>query len=99
MDETGGTEPLSLEETLSLFGWLRMNNGVPAAPDLDTAMKWHRFQAQAAEMESNWFAARFHLDRLAALEPSDRSLITRRDRAVSAWEASRGKRTLRSAQP
>jgi hypothetical protein len=96
-DEAGGTEPLSAEEMLGLFGWLVTHNAARAPSEVETTTKWHRFQAQAAEMASNWFAARFHLDRLIALEPADRNLITRRDRALSAWEASRHNHGLGSA--
>ncbi len=97
MDEAGGIEPLSAEEVLTLFRRLVKDRVATSPSDAEITLKWHRFQAQASEMAANWFAAQFHLNRLVALEPDDRSLIRRRDYAVSAWEASRRNRGHSSA--
>ena len=38
---------------------------------IDPKPDWHREQAAECEKKSNWFAAAFHLRRLATLEPND----------------------------
>jgi hypothetical protein len=38
---------------------------------------WHREQAAECEEQSNWFAAAFHLRRIAALEPNDAAVQAR----------------------
>ena len=39
---------------------------------------WHRYQADDAEGNQSWFAARFHLDQLITLRPNDTALRDRR---------------------
>ena len=44
---------------------------------IDPNPNWHRQQAAECEKQSNWFAAAFHLRRLAALEPADAAVKAR----------------------
>jgi tetratricopeptide (TPR) repeat protein len=48
------------------------------------ALAWHQRSAQGCEADGQWFAARWHLDRLLAADPSDRTLRARRDWAGAA---------------
>src|ERR1043165_8241504 len=43
---------------------------------------WHEFRAEESELQQQWFAAAFHLQRLLALRPGDQSLIRRLARAT-----------------
>jgi WD40 repeat protein len=52
-----------------------------ARPAVD-ARAWHNQQAGLAEQDRDWFAARFHLDRLLAADPEQPSLCARRGRAL-----------------
>jgi len=44
---------------------------------------WHRREARAGEQAERWFAARFHLSRLAQLLPNDQDIARRLARAES----------------
>jgi WD40 repeat protein len=50
----------------------------PSAEDLRT---WHNDQAEAAERFQEWFAAKWHLERLLHADPRQESLVRRRDKA------------------
>jgi WD40 repeat protein/tetratricopeptide (TPR) repeat protein len=54
--------------------------GVPridAIPS-ERILDWHRCEAQESELTEQWFAARWHLDRLINARPTDGSLYARR---------------------
>ena len=43
----------------------------------DDMTRWHEVRATLAERRSHWFAAAFHLERLAAMRPDDTAIQTR----------------------
>ena len=49
---------------------------IPHSPE--PPMAWHLREAASSEQAGQWFAARWHLDRLIAARPEDGSLYTRR---------------------
>jgi tetratricopeptide (TPR) repeat protein len=56
---------------------------IPAARPHDPSIDWHRRAAAESEGAGQWFAARWHLDRLIAAVPGDGSLFARRGRALA----------------
>jgi WD40 repeat protein/serine/threonine protein kinase len=54
----------------------------------DESLHWHEVSAAQCESDADWFAARFHLDRLIRITPDDESLRQRRARAQSALVSS-----------
>jgi WD40 repeat protein len=81
IDEDGGLDPLSPDEIYALSQ--SSQTGSRTVHDVPTNIRWHRAQAQASELATNWFAVRFHLDRLLALEPDNADLRQRRTRAAT----------------
>jgi hypothetical protein len=75
-DDSGAVRVLAADEW---DGW-RQNFPTQRASLLLSALEWHTVQAAAAEHESNTFAARWHLDRLCALEPANWFWYARRAR-------------------
>lgn len=77
-----GVTTLSLRETLSKF-----RSKYPADLGLaeEQTLTWHRVEAGQAETEGDWFAAVFHLDRLATAFPQDKMLRNRDTAARAAW--------------
>jgi ribonuclease D len=61
------------------------------APDFKVSAEeirtWHQREARSAESAKRWFAARFHLIRLAQLLPNDPD-IARRLARTEVWRAS-----------
>jgi hypothetical protein len=51
---------------------------LPSAEDLRT---WHQRQVDDAEDQEDWFAAKWHLERLLLTDPRQESLVRRRDKA------------------
>jgi WD40 repeat protein/tetratricopeptide (TPR) repeat protein/cell division protein FtsB len=50
-------------------------------PSPETLLSWHERAASAAEADKHWFAALFHLSRLAQGKPKDGEVFLRRGRA------------------
>lgn len=73
-DVVGEQKPESISSL-----WLRLRKGYPADFTATTGQiaAWHAFQAEVSELQHQWFAAAFHLQRLLALRPDDRSLTER----------------------
>ena len=63
--------------------WQQFRTNYPAefAVSPEEIANWHEFQAQDSELQAQWFAEAFHLDRLLALRPGDVSLTQRLARA------------------
>lgn len=63
--------------------WQRLRAKYPR--DFETSVEeiaaWHQFEAQDSELQEQWSAAAFHLERLLALRPGDQSLKERLARA------------------
>jgi tetratricopeptide (TPR) repeat protein len=78
-DVTGELRPLAAGEWRA--AWQEVRDKYPedfAPPDAAGRTVWHRQSALAAERQLRWSAARWHLDRLVALEPEDGSYYFRR---------------------
>jgi WD40 repeat protein len=60
--------------------WQRLRKKYPNefAASADKGLSWHWQEAARAESREDWFAARFHLDRLVAAEPRQQGLYVRR---------------------
>jgi WD40 repeat protein len=70
---------LSSEGSESLeVTWGRLRRKYPATfkTSTDEIEKWHEFQAEECEVQQQWFAEAFHLNRLLMLRPGDQSIIT-----------------------
>ncbi len=63
--------------------WRRLRSQYPADFSTSTAeiAAWHEFQATESELEGQWSAATFHLDRCRSLRPGDPNLAERLARA------------------
>ena len=63
--------------------WERLRNEYPSSFTVSTReiALWHECQADACEVEQQWSAVAFHLERLLALRPGDPSLLQRLNRA------------------
>jgi tetratricopeptide (TPR) repeat protein len=81
IDPQGGQ--VRIEESFrNAYPWLRKKYPEYFAASLpDADADWHERQAAESEAAENWFAALFHLDRLAALRPPDGVQYQRRGRA------------------
>jgi WD40 repeat protein/tRNA A-37 threonylcarbamoyl transferase component Bud32 len=79
-----------ISQTLGGLAWERRRlnlegREVPPAtipPSSDRVSSWHQREAASSEQAGQWFAARWHLDRLIAATPADRSLYLRRGSAL-----------------
>ncbi len=80
----GQIRPLKSEAWRAVWQKLHAKHGEQFAP-ADVAV-WHRREATLAETNRQWFAARFHWDRLFTARPSDKSLRDRRDQAALEWQ-------------
>jgi Flp pilus assembly protein TadD/sugar lactone lactonase YvrE len=56
---------------------------IPRKRDTGSTRAWYQQQAASSEEAGQWFAARWHLDRLIAATPEDGSLYARRGRALA----------------
>jgi WD40 repeat protein len=73
-----GTFTRAKSEPLSTV-WQQLQRKYPAdfSVSKQEVLAWHRFQAEQNEAQQEWYAVRFHLERLAVLDPSDQSLSNR----------------------
>jgi hypothetical protein len=85
VDSTGGLTPVQPSRQESDFRLLRVELPEAFALDSTELARWHRRQAAENERQANWFAARFHLQRLASLEPRDPDLARRLGTSRSNW--------------
>jgi tetratricopeptide (TPR) repeat protein len=79
---------LTASERLQAYQDLEASGGHWHSRPLD-ARPWHLFQAAQAEVEKNWYAARFHLNRLLEVDPDRLDLVSRRAAAqveLKQWE-------------
>jgi len=62
-------------ETLRAI-WERLRTHYPKtfSTSSNEIEKWHEFKADESELEQNWFAAAFHLERLVSSRPDDQSI-------------------------
>ncbi|MGD0260967.1 MAG: serine/threonine-protein kinase [Verrucomicrobiota bacterium] len=63
--------------------WRQLQTRYPSgfATSNEEVAGWHEFQAEESELEQQWFAAAFHLQRLLSMRPGDQSLAERLARA------------------
>jgi tetratricopeptide (TPR) repeat protein len=83
MDDNQGLEAVPADEWRALRAKLVGEGStalVPPRPDVD----WHDAVAADAEQDGDVYGAEWHLDRLAALRPSDWSIPARRGRVLAA---------------
>jgi WD40 repeat protein len=76
MGANQGLTPLTAEEMEKKFAALKAIRPALFAWPTDTA-SWHAAQAAVAEFDRQWFAAVFHLQRLATLQPTDENVRRR----------------------
>jgi tetratricopeptide (TPR) repeat protein len=83
LDEAGSVRILDYESWDDVRQRLDALGGPPEPFDRDPAppADWHRWVAAECESLRQWYAARWHLDRLIAASPRDGSLHARRCRA------------------
>lgn len=88
IDESGGREQLSASRLVSQWSELHSKNPADFLPQ-GSAADWHRSQAEQCEVSDHWYAAAWHLGRLAELTPSA-DVRRRQSRAFAElgwWEA------------
>lgn len=85
-DQAGGTSPVSTDELVSRFNEVRATKGSYFEVREDSG-PWHGQQALLGERFGDWFAAAFHLRRLATLQPEDESVRKRLKEAESRLRA------------
>jgi tetratricopeptide (TPR) repeat protein len=71
----------SLRAGLDRASWQRLRRAFPdecAFPSPEKMLAWHRLESYLAEQRKDWFAARWHLDRLIAGNPRLGILYARR---------------------
>jgi len=76
-----------------LAGWQQLCvkfPGVFAGSEREDA-RWHECQVQESRMRGDWFAARFHLERLLMLRPEDTSLSEQLSQAKAALSQVHGR--------
>jgi WD40 repeat protein len=63
--------------------WRQLQTRYPSdfATSTEEVAGWHEFEAEESELEQQWFAAAFHLQRLLSMRPGDPSLSERLARA------------------
>ncbi|MGO8930069.1 MAG: WD40 repeat domain-containing serine/threonine protein kinase [Limisphaerales bacterium] len=63
--------------------WRQLQTRCPSgfATSSQEVAGWHEFEAEESELEQQWFAAAFHLQRLLSMRPGDQSLTERLTRA------------------
>jgi WD40 repeat protein len=78
-ERTGSAVPLEKHELA--LAWYRLEPDLAAfvpADSIEARVRWHELQEQASRgWPTNWFAVRFHLQRLVELRPDDGSLRSR----------------------
>ena len=67
-DDMGGLVPLDMEALRLVWKDLRKDYSADFVRTSQEMLDWHRREAESAEMAREWFAARFHLDRLIQAE-------------------------------
>ena len=62
------------ESPLTLWQQLRMEYASDFTVSVQEIESWHQFQAEDSEMQRQWSASAFHLERLLVLHPGDQSI-------------------------
>jgi hypothetical protein len=59
--------------------WKRLRSKYPSTFETSTEEieQWHEFQAEECDIQKQWFAEVFHLERLLMLRPGDQSITKR----------------------
>jgi WD40 repeat protein len=76
---TGSLFPLTTNLLWTTWTDLSRAGGPTGFAPPDDLRAWHLREAETCERKQLWFAALFHIDRLAALSPDDETLRHRRD--------------------
>ena len=79
--DEGTLRPLTSEELQRQRQTLDARGGDWQTPP--TSQQWHLARAADAEADKDWFAARFHLNRLLLTDPNHTDLLRRRDEAAA----------------
>jgi hypothetical protein len=79
---TAAGPPAPPSESLEIL-WQRLRTHYAADFAISPAeiTAWHEFEAQDSELQAQWFAAAFHLERLLSLQADNPSLTQRLARA------------------
>jgi dipeptidyl aminopeptidase/acylaminoacyl peptidase len=87
------SDPVALEPEVVRKVWYTLKSKYPEnfAVSPKENLLWHRQEADKDEAAEQWFAARFHLDRLVEALPSDQSLKARRVRVNALLDNAQGK--------
>jgi WD40 repeat protein len=83
LDAAAGPEPMEAANLDASFQKMRAKYPDEFAFTLKENESWREQQAAASEWDGDWYAARFHLDRLIEAQPDDSSLRARRAHAQS----------------
>jgi WD40 repeat protein len=86
IDDRGGFLPLEAQEVTDRWTTLRRGYPTNFTTTPEEIGAWHDKEANACESDWNWWAARFHLDRLLEAKPGDPTLQARRDYAQLALD-------------
>src|SRR5262249_30522069 len=78
VDQSTGNSSKALE---ALWESLRAKNPQDFTTSEAQVVRWHEFRAEEAEIQGDWFAAKFHLKLLSAKRPQDASLSARLETA------------------
>ncbi|MEW6302344.1 MAG: serine/threonine-protein kinase [Verrucomicrobiota bacterium] len=87
IDATGSLAPLKLPALADAWQSLRKQYPDEFSTKPEELLAWHAREADAAEEFKDWYAAVFHLERLASLQPKNGDLRKRRDNAHAEWKA------------
>jgi hypothetical protein len=83
IDDSGRPQPLGPEAIEQAWRQLRTSHPEEFRPKADSLVKWHRRQLLTSEVNQEWSAAAFHLQRLTELSPNDRVLQQVRARVLA----------------
>jgi WD40 repeat protein len=78
---SGEVKPSRSESLGALWDQLRERSPASFAASGEEVARWHELMAEQSELEQQWFAVAFHLQRLLSLRPGDSSLGERLARA------------------
>jgi len=79
--ELGAGLPMEQEALKEAWRTLRESQAPDFKVSPEEVQAWHQREARSAELAKRWFAARFHLTRLAEFLPNDPDMARRLDRA------------------
>jgi len=82
--ETRFGPPIAKEAESLETTWKRLRNKYPSTFEVSTEeiAQWHKFEAEECDVQHEWFAEAFHLQRLLELRPGDRTIAKKLESAT-----------------